>query len=82
MVLKATQQLPEEFPYNVDFNSGSPLGIGVLLHSGISGFLLTSGAKAGFHRRSITVRGIVQQHLTWDPSSFSGRTSRFYYTLK
>ena len=30
MVLKATQQLPDEFPYNVDFNSGNPLGIGVL----------------------------------------------------
>lgn len=28
MVLKTTQQLPDEFPYNEDFNSGSPLGIG------------------------------------------------------
>lgn len=35
MVLKTTQQLPDEFPSNIDFNSGNPLGIGELYRSAI-----------------------------------------------
>ncbi|KAF8582565.1 GMC oxidoreductase [Ramaria rubella] len=30
MVIQATQQLSEEFPFNLDMNSGSPLGVGWL----------------------------------------------------
>ncbi|KAF8590339.1 GMC oxidoreductase [Ramaria rubella] len=30
MVIKTTQQLSEEFPFNLDMNSGSPLGVGWL----------------------------------------------------
>jgi hypothetical protein len=33
MVVNATRQLPNEFPYNLDFNSGSPLGIGMSYRS-------------------------------------------------
>ena len=28
MVVEATQQIPSEFPFNVDMNSGKPLGVG------------------------------------------------------
>jgi hypothetical protein len=27
-VIKTTRELPEEFPFNLDFNSGEPLGVG------------------------------------------------------
>lgn len=30
-VIQTTQDLPEEFPFNLDLNSGSPLGIGTSL---------------------------------------------------
>lgn len=30
-VIQTTQDFPEEFPFNIDVNSGSPLGIGALL---------------------------------------------------
>lgn len=30
-VMETTQALPDEFPFNVDMNSGNPLGIGEIL---------------------------------------------------
>lgn len=32
-ILQVTRELPGEFPYNRDFNSGSPLGVGTYLLS-------------------------------------------------
>ena len=28
MVIETTKQLPSEFPFNLDMNSGNPLGVG------------------------------------------------------
>lgn len=30
-VIQVTRELPEEFPYNRDVNSGNPLGVGAYL---------------------------------------------------
>jgi hypothetical protein len=40
-VLRVTRQLSAEFPHNHDFNSGSPLGIGVYFQS-----LITTSVKS------------------------------------
>lgn len=34
-ILRVTAELPDEFPYNRDYNSGKPLGVGVYRYFGI-----------------------------------------------
>ncbi|KAJ7697520.1 aryl-alcohol oxidase [Mycena olivaceomarginata] len=54
-VIQTTRELPEEFPFNLDFNSGEPLGVG-WLQSTIGGGERSSSARSYLPRNSYSER--------------------------
>ncbi|KAJ7801490.1 hypothetical protein B0H13DRAFT_2297408 [Mycena leptocephala] len=57
-VIQTTREFPEEFPFNLDYNSGEPLGVGY---------------KVGFNLRSVAESAALPQHHTWHQNSYSER---------
>ncbi|KAJ6474769.1 glucose dehydrogenase short protein [Mycena sanguinolenta] len=75
-VIQATRELPEEFPFNLDYNSGEPLGVG-WLQSTIGGGERSSSARSYLapqfiQRENLHVLLHAQVSRLVDPQSNTG----------
>lgn len=68
-IIATTQENPSHFPFNLDMNSGRPLGVGKLLN--IAVFLVYGMfLEAGCNRPSTVGGEAVQLHPIWAPASY------------
>jgi len=73
-VIQTTQNFPDEFPFNLDINSGFHLGIGMYNSQDAGGLLADlESFQVGLNQRSAAVKEAALRLRIWDHNSSRAR---------